>query len=575
MPASNNSKNRHLTEIIYGIVVGGLCSIVVFVFLWLLDFFNGIFFGQGKELFAFLQQYYVLLLPAIGGLIVGPLVYYGAKEARGHGVPEVMADEILHGGYIPVRTVAVKTLAASITIGSGGSAGRVGPIIHICSGIGSLFGQLLKLPPHFMRSLVACGAAAGVAANFNAPIGGVIFALEVILGEFATTHLLMVITSAVTASVVSHILLPVSSFAVPQFVLSSLAEIPLFALLGVATGLFSYVYIKTFYRIEDVFNSIPLKPRFLMPAVGGLIVGAIGLYFPQVFGVGYDIIEITLAGKYTLGLMAALLILKLLATSITLGSGGSGGVFAPSLYLGAMLGGIFGLLVQQLFPQLVASPMAYAFVGMAGVLAGGSFAPLTGIFLLLELSGDDKLILPLMVTAIISYVITTALSKHSIYTTKLYRQGLDLEQMRRPDVLTNTTIKEVMTPMPETVSAGSTVRQAWNEIQQSTHQGLVVVRSDGTVQGIVTRKMLRRALREGKHNVNLAELLKQRLIYVEEEQSLITAVVLMSDHGVGRLPVLDASGRLVGIVSRSDIFKAYTVHQPIVSRPEKTADKSC
>ena len=570
---SSREKNiSHALDIVLGIAVGAVCGLAVYGFLCLLDFLNGLFFGGGKQVLGFMKQYYVLVLPAVGGLLVWPLVYYGAKEARGHGVPEVMADQILKGGYVPTRVVLVKTLAAAVCMGSGGSAGRVGPIIHICSGIGSAVGQVFKLPPHVMRALVACGTAAGVSANFNAPIGGVMFALEVILGEFATTHLMMVVVSAVTASVVSRNLFGgVPPIAVPQFTMLSSTELLLYAVLGAATGLFSYIYIKTFYRVEDLFKNLAGVPPFLKPALGGLIVGGIGLFFPQVFGVGYDVIEMTLAGEYVLGLMAVLLVLKLLATSITLGSGGSGGVFAPSLYLGSMLGGALGLLFQQLFPQLVVSPMAFALAGMAGMLAGGSFAPITGIILLFEMSNDYKMILPLMITSIISFVITTTLTDHSIYTTKLYRKGLDLEQMRRPDVLTNTLVKEVMTVQPETIAANAAVFNVWNELQESPHQGFAVVDADGKVLGMITRKELYRAIKEGRQRLKVADLINKRLIYVKQEQPLINAVALMSRHRIGRLPVLNKSGYLVGIISRSDVLKAYTVSP---EQRENLPDKS-
>ncbi|MBO8137978.1 MAG: chloride channel protein [Desulfotomaculum sp.] len=541
-----------------GVLVGTLCGFAVYGFIWLLEFFTGIFFNQSRHLLGFMQQYYVVLLPALGGFVVGPLVYFLAKEARGHGVPEVMEDVALHGGTIPVRVVAVKSLAAAICIGSGGSAGRVGPIIHISSGIGSAVGQLLKTSPHVMRDLVACGAAAGVAATFNAPIGGVMFALEVILGEFAATHLTMVIVSSVTASVVSRILLGNSPFiTMPQFAMHTPVELFLYGFLGVAAGLFSWLYIKTFYSIEDIFKSAVNVPEYIKPVIGGLIVGVIGLFYPQVFGVGYEHIEMALAGNMTLGLMLVLLVLKLVATSITLGSGGSGGVFAPSLYLGVMLGGIFGITANYFFPNVAVSPMAYAFAGMAGVLAGSAFAPITGIILLFEMTNDYRLILPLMITCIISYVICSTFSGYSIYTTKLLRKGLDLEELRRPDVLKDVLVCDVMSTRPEYVLAVHTAMKALREINHSRHQGFPVVDLDGTVIGMITRRELRWATLDNQENTPVSQLLKREVIYVHEHEPLRRAVALMSRYGVGRLPVLDNNKRLQGIISRSDIIRAY------------------
>ncbi|MBM7854410.1 CIC family chloride channel protein [Desulfohalotomaculum tongense] len=569
-PVSASKKVQQAWKLALGLIVGALCGLAVYGFIWLLDFFTSVFFDYGKNIFGFTADYYVVILPALGGLIVGPLVYFLAKEARGHGVPEVMEDVALNGGTIPVRVVAVKSLAAAVCIGSGGSAGRVGPIIHIGSGIGSAVGQLLKTSPHVMRDLVACGAAGGVAATFNAPIGGVMFALEVILGEFAATHLMMVIISSVTASVVSRALLGDSPFiTMPQFTMHTPVELLLYGFLGVAAGVFSFLYIKTFYRIEDLFKSLDKIPVYFKPVIGGLLVGSIGLFFPQVFGVGYNHIEDALAGNMTLGLMVSLLLLKLLATSITLGSGGSGGVFAPSLYLGAMLGGIFGIMFNHFFPNVAVYPMAYALAGMAGVLAGSSFAPITGIILLFEMSNDYRLILPLMITCVISYVISNTFSGYSIYTTKLLRKGLDLEELRRPDVLKDVLVCDVMNTNPESLLAIHTAMRALKEVNYSQHQGFPVLDLDGTVMGVITRKELRWAALEGQEKTPIHRLLKRELVCVRECEPLSRAVSLMSRHGVGRLPVVDENKRLLGIISRSDVIKAYGK----MNRPETYDDE--
>lgn len=543
---------------VLGIVVGALCGLAVYCFIWLLNFFENMFFDHGQQMLSFMQHYYVVILPALGGLIVGPLVYFLSKEARGHGVPEVMEDVALNGGSIPGRVVAVKSLAAAICIGSGGSAGRVGPIIHIGSGIGSAVGRLLGTRPHIMRELVACGAAGGVAATFNAPIGGVMFALEVILGEFAATHLMMVIISSVTASVVSHQLLGNSPFiTMPQFIMHTPVELLLYGFLGIVAGVFSYLNIKVFFSIEDIFKSISVVPNYFKPVIGGLMVGIIGFFYPQIFGVGYGHIEMALAGKMTFVLMITLLVLKLLTTSITLGSGGSGGVFAPSLYLGAMLGGMLGMMFNYFFPNVAVSPMAYAFAGMAGVLAGSTFAPITGIILLFEMSNDYRLILPLMITCIISYAISSSLSGYSIYTTKLLRKGLDLEELRRSDILKDVLVQDVMNTKVEYVLAIHSAMKALREVNHIPHQGFPVKDLDGVVIGMVTRNELRWATLDNQENISVEKLIKKELIYVYEYEPLNRVVSLMSKHGVGRLPVLDEKKRLKGIVTRSDIVKAY------------------
>lgn len=553
-----NINTHQLLGLALGIVVGALCSLSVYIYLWLLEFVTEMSFGYGKETLDFLNQYYVILLPAIGGLLVGPLVHTLAKEARGHGVPEVMADMIIKGGVILPRVVLIKTLASIGTIGFGGSAGRVGPIIHIGAGIGSAVGQMLKIHPMLMRSLVACGAAGGVAATFNAPIGGVLFALEVILGDFAVDQLLMIIVSAVTASVISSTLFgDALAITVPHFSLHTPVELLLYGLLGVAVGLYAVLFIKLFYRVEDLFSTYCLVPAYIKPAIGGLMVGLIGVYLPEVFGVGYDVIEIALAGQMTLALLISLLVFKLLATTITLGSGGSGGVFAPMLYLGAMLGGTLGLILNFFFPSVVIEPMAYALAGMAGMLAATSFAPITGIILLFEISNDYRLILPLMITCVISFVVASSLTNYNIYTTKLARKGLDINYLRRPDVLKTICIKDVMTKNVVTVLACDTVAQALNNVNHSSHHAFPVVTNNGEVLGMVTRKDLRWAVENKQQYKHINELLTNQLVLIMENDSLNHAVALMYDHSVGRLPVMNNDNKLVGIISRSNIINAY------------------
>ncbi|MEG6615748.1 chloride channel protein [Peptococcaceae bacterium 1198_IL3148] len=553
-----NIKKSQLIELMLGIIVGALCGVAVYLFLWLLEFVTAMSFDYGKVTLDFLNQYYVILLPAIGGLLAGPLIHFLAKEARGHGVPEVMADVILKGGVIPPRVVLIKSLASIATIGFGGSAGRVGPIIHIGAGIGSFVGQLTKIHPDLMRSLVACGAAGGVAATFNAPIGGVMFALEVILADFASGRLMMIIVSAVTASIVSSALFnDALAITVPQFSLHSPLELILYGMLGIAVGLFAVVFIKLFYRVDELFSACNFMPSYLKPAVGGLLVGLIGVYLPEIFGVGYDVIEVVLAGKMTLGLLVSLLLFKALATAITLGSGGSGGVFAPILYLGAMLGGVCGLIFGSFFSGIVIEPMAYALAGMAGMLAASSFAPITGIILLFEMSNDYRMIVPLMITSVISYVIASSLTRYNIYTTKLAKKGLDINYLRRPDLLKNICVKDVMTIDVLSLPDYYTVTEALLKINNSTHHAFPVVAIDGKVNGVITGRELHRAEQSGQQNNMVKELLNNQLIYILEYDCLNHAAILMFKHAVGRLPVLDESKNLVGIISRSDIVQAY------------------
>ncbi|HEX5067512.1 MAG TPA: chloride channel protein, partial [Myxococcota bacterium] len=336
--------------------VGGAFAAIAFRIL--IRFLTSVFFGDAAELRDLLHGNWladagdplalaralpwwaVLVIPALGGLVVGPLVTLFPREAKGHGVPEVMEAVALRGGMMRGRTVVLRTLASALSIGSGGSVGREGPIVQIGAALGSFFGQLLRVPPRLLRTIVGCGAAAGIAATFNAPIAGALFAVEVIIGDFAVAQFSPIVISSVVATVLSRWLLgDHPSFEVPAYVLVAPFELVPYALLGVAAGLVGLAFVWLVYLAEDFFERLRV-PAWLKPALGGLGVGAIGIAFPQVLGVGYGTITPALQGALAPALLAALLVAKLVATSITVGSGGSGGVFSPSLFLGAMTGGV-------------------------------------------------------------------------------------------------------------------------------------------------------------------------------------------------------------------------------------------
>src|SRR5690606_15543070 len=342
----------------------------------------------------------LVAVPALGGLLVGPLIYLFAREAKGHGVPEVMQAIALRGGRIRPVVAVVKAITASITIGTGGSVGREGPIVQIGSALGSTIGQLFHLSEERIRNLVACGAAGGIAATFNAPIAGVIFAVEVILGELSANHAGTIIISAVTASATMDLILGSEyAFPVPEpYALETVWEFGLYAVFGVLAALVAAAFVRTLYAAEDFFDHQKLIPGWLQPAVGGLLLGGLALAYPrlfpalaydripQVFGGGYAPIANARAGREVIATALLLLVLKMIATNLTLGSGGSGGVFAPSLFMGAMAGAAFGQVANQLFPGVVAPPGAYALVGMGAVFAGSAHAPITAVVMLFELT---------------------------------------------------------------------------------------------------------------------------------------------------------------------------------------------
>jgi len=557
-----SKKLSHNTgRILLALVIGLGTGLGAVGFRYLINFFKELFFNQGGHLLSpFLGQFFIIMIPVLGGLIVGPLTYFLAREAKGHGVPEVMAAVAVRGGRIRPRVVIVKALASAVCIGSGGSVGREGPIVQIGSAIGSTIGQILKVPTRKLRAMVACGAAGGIAATFNAPIGGVLFSLEIILGEFTGSHLIMVILSSVTAAAIARIFFgDVPAFDVPAYPLNDPMELVFYAILGVLCAAFAVIYIKVLYKSEDIFDSIKFIPEYLKPAIGGLLVGCIGLYYDEIFGVGYESIELALTGQMVLATTAVLVLLKLLATSITLGSGGSGGVFAPGLFMGAMLGATFGFIINSMFPSIAVNPAAYALVGMGGVFAGSAQAPITAMIMLFEMSNDYGLILPLMVTCIISAVLARSIYRDNIYVVKLLRRGLDIEAARRPDILKNVLVRDVMTSTLETIPGHFTVSGAWKSISGSPHQGFPVISEQNKLCGIITHHELEKAINKGLGERRIDSLTSRQLVVVTPDEPLSVAVKKMDEYDIGRLPVVDPGDnlKLLGLITRTDVITAY------------------
>ncbi|MBG7609711.1 MAG: chloride channel protein [Anaerolineae bacterium] len=522
---------------------------------------------------------YVVIIPALGGLIVGPLIYFFAREAKGHGVPEVMEAVALRGGRIRPVVAVVKSLASSISIGSGGSVGREGPIVQIGSALGSSLGQRLRLSDDRIKNLVACGAAAGIAATFNAPIAGVIFALEIILGEFSVRYFSSVVVSAVAASVIGRAVFgDVPAFFIPfEYGINSLWEFFFYPILGVLAALMGVIFVRMLYWTEDAFEKWKAIPEWFQPMIGGILLGIIALVYPlvsvvswdrmpQVFNVGYNVIESALAGHLTLAVVLTLLVLKLIATSLTLGSGGSGGVFAPSLFLGAMLGTAFEIVINRFFPGIAAPPGAYALVGMGAVFAASAHAPLTAVLILFELTSDYRIILPLMLTVVIATLFAQwLLGGESIYSLKLTRRGVRIQRGRDVDVMQSVSVAEVMVKNIHTISHDINLKKLSMVFTQSHHHGLVVLDHHGKLWGIVTISDLEEALE--KH-LSLKKTLiseiatpRDQMLMSFPDETMGDALNRMSFPGVGRLPVVSREdpSNLIGLIRRDDIIRAYNI----------------
>ncbi len=376
--------------------------------------------------------FFVLVVPVVGGLIYGPLVTRFAPEARGHGVPEVMLAVTENGGRIRPQVTVVKALASAICISVGGSVGREGPIAQIGSALGSTVGQLVRMPESRLRIIVACGAAAGISATFNAPITGLFFGFEIILREFSLDALCAAALAAVTGDLVSRAFFGSAPFfsQIPHdLAVPNDGSYLLVGVLALLAGLIGVGFKAFLYGLEDRVDALwNARPEWARPAVGGVALGLVLLSLPEMYGVGYPVMDRVINGHVVLGLILLYMLGKILACSLTLSIGGSGGVFAPSLFTGAMAGMAFGTIAHHIFGSAAGPPAMYALVAMGGVFAGATQAPLTSIASVTEMTGNFGLTLPIMLAAGIAATLSRHLTYGNIYTTKLLRRGIDVER---------------------------------------------------------------------------------------------------------------------------------------------------
>jgi CIC family chloride channel protein len=501
----------------------------------------------------------LLFIPAAGLVVIFPLVNWLAKETKGHGVPEVMEAVALRGGAIRPRIVLVKAFASAICIGTGGSIGREGPIVQIGSAFGSALGQLLRIPPARMRTLVGCGAAAGIAGTFNAPIAGALFSVEVILGDFGLAHLSPIVISSVVSTVVArHFLGSTPAFIVPTYQLVSAYELVPYAILGLLAGLVGVAFSTVLYKTEDIFQALRL-PEIVKPIIGGLAVGFIALRFPQVLGVGYETIDLALAGKMAGALFLTLVLLKLAATCITLSAGGSGGIFAPSLFLGAMTGGFVGTVVHQAFPFLTAGAGAYATVGMGAVVAAATHAPLTAMIIIFEMTGDYEIIPPLMISCVIATVLSIRVKRSSIYTEKLLRRGIDFFKPLEINVLKKRPISEVVDKKPLKIPETTPFNKLLDLVVNTSRSEFFVVRDGNHYVGAISVYQMREVLLEGdwlNPLIIARDMADPSYPALKSTDSLDMAMKLFGVEHVEELPVIEDS-KLVGSVRRSDVMEEY------------------
>jgi CIC family chloride channel protein len=517
-------------------------------------------------------DYHLIIIPAIGGIIFGSIIINFARDARGHGVSEVLEAVAVRGGRIPPKVGIVKSISSSFCIGTGGSVGLEGPIAQIGAAIGSSVGQFFHLTEERIRLFLACGAGAGISATFHAPITGTIFAIEIILGHLEARYFSAVVISAVIANTIAQFH-KTSILTVPIYNLVSFWELFLYAILGVIIAFGAMAFIKVLHSMEDFWEKLPISD-YLKPVLGGALLGIIGMIaffqvdgMPRFFGIGYESINDALNGSLVIELIFALFVIKIFTTSLTLGSGGSGGTFTPSLFMGAMLGGSFGHLVNTLFPMMTAPVGAYALVGMAAFFAGAAHAPLTSIILAVELTGNYNLILPIMLATVISTLVTNSIHSNSMYTIKLAQRGIKVRRGapgHELDLMETITVGEAMTKQVETVPLTMSLMKLMEKFDQSTHKGFPVVNEEGELMGIVSIKDLDNAIASGNiEGRAVSEITTTDLLIAYPYEPMQVALERLALRDISRLPVVQEEGsrKLVGILLRKDIINAYRDNQ--------------
>src|SRR5271157_5476261 len=502
-----------------------------------------------------------LLVPVAGSLVMGYLLYKYFPDARGSGVPQTKAALYARGGFISLSTVVGKFFCTSLTLASGIPLGREGPAVQVGGGIASVLGRALGLRPEKVKALLPVGAAAAVAAAFNTPLAAVLFTLEEVVGDLHAPVLGSVVLASATSWGVLRLLLGNEPlFQVPQYQLVNAWELVAYGMLGIAGGLVSAAFTQLLLRLREWFKRQPAKTVWFQPVAGGLVVGIMGWFVPSVMGVGYQYVGDVLNDSLTLKLMLTLLVLKLVATAVSYASGNAGGIFGPSLFLGAMLGGAVGSVAQYFFPGNVASPGAYALVGMGAAFAGIIRAPMTSVVMIFEITRDYAVIVPLMLANLVSYFISSRLQKEPIYEVLADQDGIHLPKFgrgKRP----RRQVMQILQPAAQVLAAEETLERALELTREGEQRTWVVSDASGVI-GLVTREQLEGAAMEREPNTPVKALLKTREFpHVHGDHSFDDALDRMGAMHVDVLPVVSRANvhQMAGVVRLKDVLESYGV----------------
>ncbi|MFL6196568.1 MAG: chloride channel protein [Thermoanaerobaculia bacterium] len=561
-------------------VIAGLLGAVVHA---LIRLFQSVLWRSPDSILQAVHQvprWWVVAVLAFGGSLVGLIGWATRQKVGGGGMAALIEAVALSGGRVPPKPVLANALAAIATVGTGGSLGREGPLIRLGAMISSWLGSRLGMQPHRLKVLVGCGAAAGLAAAYNIPVGGALFAMEVVLGNFALDIFGPIVVSSVISTLISRAFAGnVHLYAAPGYSLVSTWELVPYAGLGVVCGLASVLFVLGVRLGRRSFRAMTFLPEPLKPVVGMTLVGLLALWVPHVLGGGTDVINMALTGQlklpdrlplpqeltvlFLLGLAAA----KLVATAITTGSGGAGGLFTPALFFGALVGGAYGFSVHGLWPGIASSYGAYSAVGMAAIAAGTSHAPISAILIVFEFTGNYDLILPLMVASIISSFLSRKLRRYSIYTEALKHKGIELPWRMEEAVLAGLTVEALLQEDQDILRPGDPYSKVVDRFLSTNRERLFVVGPDGKLQGVVS-------LHDIKHMLESPDTLTAVVAHdlmtpieqaIRSDERLHRATEYFARSDFERLPVIDPDGKFLGVIGKRDVLAVYA--QEVLGRP--------
>jgi CIC family chloride channel protein len=558
-------KNDQLILSVLAIFVGAATGGGVIVIRELIDFIQGLLYGGTSvnliSTVAALPWWQILVTPTIGGLILGLFIYYVMPGKKPLGIAKVIEANSLQGGRMSFKAGIGAAISSCLSIGIGGSVGREGPAIHLGATFGAWFSEKFHLTQSLSRSLLGCGAAAAVAASFNAPIAGALFAHEVVVGHFAMSAFAPIVISSVVGTIISRIYFgDFPAFGISEQSLTSFWEFPAVAGLGILGGLVAIMFMRTAMRTEDIMNKA-WGPEWIRPAIGGFLLGAIALVFPQVLGVGYDATDLALKVQLPLYLLISLIFMKILATSVCIGSGFGGGVFTPSLMIGAMLGGAYGIIVTGIYPELSAGPGAYTIIGMGAVSAAVLGAPISTTLIVFELTDDYPLTIAVMIGVVISNVVAQQFHGKSFFKWQLERAGLDLIGSFETVLLRSIKIRQLVDRNVETVYISARLEELRNKLQVSTTGELFVLHQDGELFGTITLADLSDIAFD--HNVdnliNAGDVARVHPPVLNEGDNLETATKVIRDSGEHFIAVVENqdTNKFIGILYETEVMLAY------------------